>query len=1038
MAVTEYKPQSELGCGYYSYDKLDNVVYLVSQAHVKNVHIDNGEAYIDGLTEVPMRLEGFNIAFNEESSLDERYKFTKQVTFSLHSYVPHNTFEGKYYVILKSKDGTKWMVNVDFPSKVTYTFNLNEQQYQTDFTFSSVSNFPTLRLATDIGEGELVCKELRTFGLDYLRMLETYYCKLDAANETVYTYGKDFVDVEYLGKSLSLQEAFDGENLTTTLSFDIAFDAYKSSWHYTLLEFLRNSYSAIIKPKGTDEALFSGFHFGLQPSFNVSTSSQLGNSDVITVTLIETSVGGSKTLTEWTEEEDEDTYWQYVRRVGDIIAYECVELGIARFLLQQEVNTIGHPTGRYLAFTGYTSQFPTLNIIGEFDQEYRFPNSDCGGDNCAVMTDLPSVINYETATCNTYSYSASCDWEVSNLASYMTVTPSSGNGGYSYSLSVCNTKTPTTNESSTFDITAGNNITVVNVNLLVDGGILNPSSVDITCLAQNVKFNFDPNCPIDVTSIDPSLTYQITYSQLIVQVPRNYSIESGITWSIGVIDCNDETQTVVINQDKTYERWVDTSGYLCSGSTSYARQQRYTGTTSSDINTPTSEYRMGAKIQDQDPRCGSYETKWEESSDYVCIDGDKWSFEEEYIKYEGGTWQKTGNTRLKALVEADSEDCQETVEYKWVLTDQWQCYGGEVPIPTYRWYPSGTTCVGYDKWEQSIRQVSYDSGTTWSNVVPTEYSATTLIEVNSVDCGYVPPTFDGKFKAEYSDSTTYSAACDSSTELSSATTRAHSTSYTAMTDAEIGDCVTTIDDWAFYYCTSLTSCTIGNSVETIGKDAFANCVSLSSITIPNSVTSIGNYVFYQCSGLTSIEIPSGVTSIGNGAFDYCYSLTSVTIPDSVTSIGDNAFNGCKSLTNITIPDSVTNIGEQAFMWCSGLTSIEIPSGVTSIGNGVFYACKSLRSIDMPSGVTSIGITAFQACTSLTSIDIPSGVTSIGEYAFIHCSSLTSITVNATTPPTLGTSAFNYTNSAPIYVPSESVNAYKTAWSDYASRIQAIP
>ena len=33
-----------------------------------------------------------------------------------------------------------------------------------------------------------------------------------------------------------------------------------------------------------------------------------------------------------------------------------------------------------------------------------------------------------------------------------------------------------------------------------------------------------------------------------------------------------------------------------------------------------------------------------------------------------------------------------------------------------------------------------------------------------------------------------------------------------------------------------------------------------------SVTSIGNYAFYWCIGLTSVTIPEGVTSIGNYAF----------------------------------------------------------------------------------------------------------------------------------------------------------------------------
>ena len=83
--------------------------------------------------------------------------------------------------------------------------------------------------------------------------------------------------------------------------------------------------------------------------------------------------------------------------------------------------------------------------------------------------------------------------------------------------------------------------------------------------------------------------------------------------------------------------------------------------------------------------------------------------------------------------------------------------------------------------------------------------------------------------------------------------------------------------------------------------------------------------------------------------------------------------------------------------------------------------------------------AFYGCTSLTSITIPSGVTSIGNNTFNGCTSLTSITVEATTPPTLGLNVFNNTNNCPIYVPAESVDAYKTAnnWSKYADRIKAI-
>ena len=678
MAVSEYKPKLDLGCRY-SYDKLENVVYLVSKEHTKNVYIDNGEAYIDGLTEVPLRLEGFNISFTEDSSLDERYKFTKQVNFSIHGYVPHTAFNGRYYIILKSKDGTKWIINVDFPSKVTYTFNLNGSQYQTDFTFSSVSNFPTLRLATTIDEGETPCKQLRTYGIESLRMLESDYCKLDTVNKTVYTYGKSFVDVDFLGQTCSLQESFDGNNVSTTISFNIAFDAYKSSWHYNLLEFLQNHYSAIIKPKGERNVFFSGFNFGLEPSFNISTTSLNSQSDIITVTLRETSSYGSTSAVDWDEDEESSTRWVYVSKVGDIVGYECVAFGRAKYLLQQEVGKNGVPTGRYKCLEGYQQHFVSLglNIIDTFSNEEIFNNPSCTTTFCKVNTNIPTNILYRTATCYTYNYSASCDWNVSGLASYMTVTPSNGVAGSAYTLSVCNTKTPTTNESSTFTITSGDNVKIVNVNLTTETNILNPQSVNINCLAQNVTFNFNSNCPITVTSIDSRLTYQLTNSQLIVNVPRNNSIVSGITWSITVKDCNNDTQTVTINQDKTYERWVDTSDYLCSGTTSYVKQQRYTGTTSSNINTPTSEYRTGAKIQDDDTRCSSYITRWSFFNHYYCVDGNKFKAEEEEMSSDNGaTWKKTGVTRLGELVEVDSDWCDETlnpVEYEWRLTTKWQC-----------------------------------------------------------------------------------------------------------------------------------------------------------------------------------------------------------------------------------------------------------------------------------------------------------------------------------------------------------------------------
>jgi hypothetical protein len=137
--------------------------------------------------------------------------------------------------------------------------------------------------------------------------------------------------------------------------------------------------------------------------------------------------------------------------------------------------------------------------------------------------------------------------------------------------------------------------------------------------------------------------------------------------------------------------------------------------------------------------------------------------------------------------------------------------------------------------------------------------------------------------------------------------------------------------------------------------------------IPNSVTSIGNYAFYYCNQLTSVKIPDSVTIIGDGAFHSCSGLTSLTIGQNVTTIGNFAFQCCSGLTSLTIPDKVTSIGNRAFNTCSGLTSVTIGKSVMSIGSYAFQECENLTSITFPASVTSIGENVFDYCPLLTSV-----------------------------------------------------------------------
>lgn len=100
--------------------------------------------------------------------------------------------------------------------------------------------------------------------------------------------------------------------------------------------------------------------------------------------------------------------------------------------------------------------------------------------------------------------------------------------------------------------------------------------------------------------------------------------------------------------------------------------------------------------------------------------------------------------------------------------------------------------------------------------------------------------------------------------------------------------------------------------------------------------------------------------------------------------------------------------------------------------------NNLVRIEIGDCVTNIGGSAFINCGTLTEAIIPNSVTGISEYAFDGCGSLTNITCLAITPPALGRYAL-YGSVCPIYVPAQSVDAYKSAWSDshYVYRIKPI-
>lgn len=234
----------------------------------------------------------------------------------------------------------------------------------------------------------------------------------------------------------------------------------------------------------------------------------------------------------------------------------------------------------------------------------------------------------------------------------------------------------------------------------------------------------------------------------------------------------------------------------------------------------------------------------------------------------------------------------------------------------------------------------------------------------------------------------------------------------------------------------VTNLIIPDGVTNIKNYAFDKCSSLRSVTIPNSVKDIGYSAFYGCY-MTEILLGDSVTNIGDYAFYNCIRISKLEIPNSVTNIGKSAFRKCSGATNLTIGSSVVNIEDSAFFDCSRLAGdLETPNSVTRIGIGAFYNCSSLRSVSLGTSITSIESLAFYGCKGFTSIVFPSNITSIGSSAFNGCSSLVEIICSGETPASLGNQySLPNNNTLSIYVPCGSLDAYKTAWSYYSSKIK---
>ncbi|MGM9971236.1 MAG: leucine-rich repeat domain-containing protein [Anaeroplasmataceae bacterium] len=251
---------------------------------------------------------------------------------------------------------------------------------------------------------------------------------------------------------------------------------------------------------------------------------------------------------------------------------------------------------------------------------------------------------------------------------------------------------------------------------------------------------------------------------------------------------------------------------------------------------------------------------------------------------------------------------------------------------------------------------------------------------------------------------------------------------------EDGQLLTSIGDYAMFFCTKLYNVKLPNSLSIIGENVFGGCISLKQIDLPNSLKEIGNQAFI-ISGLVTVVIPEGVISIDAWAFYQCNRLVSVTIPSTINSIGERAFDGCEKLvevynlsslditigsydngyigyyakvihtsleeeSNIIRKDDYVFLFDNNDYYLVGYegnnTELVLPESINnhkySLYEKLFYSDTNIKSVTISNGITRIPEFAFCECSNLYEVILPNSIISIESAAFYNCTNLTYINI----------------------------------------------
>ena len=158
------------------------------------------------------------------------------------------------------------------------------------------------------------------------------------------------------------------------------------------------------------------------------------------------------------------------------------------------------------------------------------------------------------------------------------------------------------------------------------------------------------------------------------------------------------------------------------------------------------------------------------------------------------------------------------------------------------------------------------------------------------------------------------------------------------------------------------------------------------VVIGDGVTQIGNYTFYYYEKLQNIVVPDSVShfsGLGFSGIKSIHQTTKCQYLDIVSSDVERVIHdddsallsiNCAKLKVLRLPNNITSISTLS---ASQLEKVDFPLSLTQVS----MSCPKIKEAWFPNLTGTIKVGAFVGCNSLTSFYIPNGVTTIANSAF---------------------------------------------------------